>query len=254
MRGIVAGNDETPADGVLARMAARKRKALRSRHVRLGLAEPRGFDDLTLDPDRVGLRGDRLDHEAQQSKTVVGIFEARVGLDGDGRLKLRQQLLLIEIGPGVDELPGVGAVAGEAGAVRERLRDCGPRNPRMQPVHILPDRVVELQFAPLAQFHQSGGGEGLRMRGDTKAVARGERFAGIEIGLTERVLGYDFAPMRNGDDASGLLRSQQLEFEPVGDVVDRGSQPWFHLIDPPTINSPRQSMKIRQGHSCETSS
>jgi hypothetical protein len=124
----------------------------------------------------------------------------------------------------------------------------------MQPVHILPDRVVELQFAPLAQFHQSGGGEGLRMRGDAKAVARGERFAGIEIGLTERVLDYDFAPMRNGDDASGLLRSQQLKFEPVGDVVDRGSQPWFHLIDPPTINSPRQPMKIRQGHSCETSS
>src|SRR5712691_1679057 len=34
-----------------------------------------------------------------------------------------------------------------------------------------------------------------------------------------------------------------FEFEAVGNVVDRGSQPWFHLIDPPTIGSPRQSMK-----------
>ena len=45
------------------------------------------------------------------------------------------------------------------------------------------------------------------MRCDPKPVARGELFAGVEIGVAERVFGDDLAAMRDGDDAARLLRS-----------------------------------------------
>ena len=43
---------------------------------------------------------------------------------------------------------------------------------RMQAADILADRIVEPQLALLAQLHDAGGGESLRMRGDAEAVAR----------------------------------------------------------------------------------
>jgi hypothetical protein len=91
--------------------------------------------------------------------------------------------------------------------VREGLRDGGFRDLRMQAFDILPDRIVKPQLAPLAEFHDSGGGETLRMRCDPKAVARGELFAGGEIGMAERVFGDHLAAMRDGDNAARLLRS-----------------------------------------------
>jgi hypothetical protein len=52
------------------------------------------------------------------------------------------------------------------------------------------------------------------MRGDAKAVARGEFFAGVEIGAAERTLGDDVTSMRDGDDAARLLRRDELKFDP----------------------------------------
>ena len=48
---------------------------------------------------------------------MVGIFEARVGLNGGGRPELGHQLLLAKVWPAIGELSRVGAIAGEAGAV-----------------------------------------------------------------------------------------------------------------------------------------
>ena len=105
---------------------------------------------------------------------------------------------------------------------------CGCR-----PLTYCPTGIVEPQLALLAQLHDSGGGETLRMRRDPEAVARGELFAGGEIGVAERVFSDDLAAMRDSDDAAGLLRASQLEFDPVADVADRGLQPWFHVCDLP---------------------
>jgi hypothetical protein len=55
-----------------------------------------------------------------------------------------------------------------------------------------------------------------------KPVAWGELFAGSEVGVAERGFGDDLAPMRNGDDAAGLLRRPQLKFDPVADLSDGG--------------------------------
>jgi hypothetical protein len=43
------------------------------------------------------------------------------------------------------------------------------------------------------------------MRCDPKPVAWGELFAGSEVGVAERGFSDDPAPMRDGDDAAGLL-------------------------------------------------
>ena len=93
-----------------------------------------------------------------------------------------------------------------------------------------PGRVVELELALLAQLHDAGGGEALRMRGDAEAVARRERFAGVEIGGAEGALQHDLAAMRDRDDAARLLRGLHLEFEPARDVVERGGEPAVHGV------------------------
>jgi hypothetical protein len=159
---------------------------------------------------------------------MIGIFQARGGLDHGRRLQIRHQLLLIKIGLAVDELSAVGAVAGEAAAMRQQLRDRGFRDPRVQPFDILPDRIVQPQFAPLAQLHDAGCGKALRVRGDPKPVPRRQLLAGVEVGGSEGVFGDDLAAVGDSDHAAGLLHALHLKFEPVADVVHRVSQPWLH--------------------------
>src|SRR5262249_17908786 len=156
--------------------------------VRLRFLQPGSLDDLALDPGRIGLARDPLDYEAKQREAVVGIFEARVGFDRRRQLEFSEQLGLVEIGPGVDELPGIGTVPGEAGTVREELRKARLCDPRMQPRYIAADRIIEPQFALFAQLHQARGGKGLGVGGDAKAMARRQLFAAVEIGTAERAL------------------------------------------------------------------
>ena len=137
-------------------MTACERGPLGQRHVGFGLAQACGHNDLAFDPVPIWLFRNRLDHEAEQSKSVVGIFEARIRCDGRRQLQVRHQLLRAEIRPSIAELAGVGAVAGETGAVRQQLRDRGLGYLRMQAFDILPDRIVQPQFALLAQLHDSG--------------------------------------------------------------------------------------------------
>lgn len=94
---------------------------------------------------------------------MVRIFETGVGGNRRRRLQVRHELLRVKIGPVIGELSGVGAIAGEAGAVRQQLRDGGFRDLRMEAFDKLPDRIVQPQFAPLAELHDSGGGETLGM-------------------------------------------------------------------------------------------
>src|SRR5262249_33944863 len=46
------------------------------------------------------------------------------------------------------------------------------------------------------------------------------------------MFGNDLAAMGDGDDAADLLRSVELKAEPVRHVIDCGSKPWVHVIDP----------------------
>jgi hypothetical protein len=163
---------------------------------------------------------------------MIGIFEARVGLDDGRRLEVGDQFLGTEERPAIVKLFAGGAVADKAGAVGENLRDGGFRYLAVQAFDILPDRIVEPQFALFAQLHDSGRGKALRMRGDPKPVARGQLFAGFEIGVAERMFGDDLAAMRDRDDATGPLRGPQLKFEPAADVVHRGLLPGFHVRRP----------------------
>ena len=76
--------------------------------------------------------------------------------------------------------------------MREQLRDRHARDrPDAARRRICPAGIVELELALLAQLHDAGGGEALRVRGDAKAVARRERLAGREIGGTEGALEDD---------------------------------------------------------------
>ena len=229
---VFAGNDETAADRKPRAVAARERRAFGQRHAGLGFVQARGIDDLALDPDAIRLFGDCLDHKADQPVAVIGIFEACVGLDDGRRLQVGHQFLGAEERPAVGKLSGRGAVADKAGAVGENLRDGGFRHLAVQALDILPDRIVEPQFALFAQLHDSGRGKALRMRGDPKPVARGQLFAGFEIGVAERMFGDDLAAIRDRDDAAGLLRRPHLKLEPTADIVDRGLLPGFHVRRP----------------------
>lgn len=225
---MIAGDDAALAEGQLPRMAARKQRAPGKRCVRFGLAQACRLDDLALDPGRIGLLGHRFDDEPHQGKAVVGIFEARAGLDRGRQLQLGEKLFRVEIGAAVDELAGISAVARQPGAVREHLGNRGLGHARMQVAHILADGIVEPELALLAQLHDAGRGKALRVRGDAEAVARSELLASVEIGKAERMLGDDLAAMNKRDHDAGLLEGRLLEFDPGADVVDRGSQPRVH--------------------------
>ena len=73
---------------------------------------------------------------------------------------------------------------------------------------------------------------------------RGVSFSPVSrLAWPKAYFGDDLAPMRNGDDAAGLLRRPQLEFDPGADVADRGLQPRLHMR-----HLPRKSeTAIRQG-------
>ena len=88
--------------------------------------------------------------------------------------------------------------------------------------------IVELEPSVLAKFHDAGGGEALRMRGDAKAMVRGQRRAGAQIDDAEGLLQYDLAADRRRDDAAGLLGVAQLEFDPAWNIIERRRQPWLH--------------------------
>ena len=121
-------------------MAARKGYAVGKRHVRLGLLEPDSFHDLAPDPARIALPGDFLDHLAEQTVAEVLVFEAGVGLDHRGALERGHELAIAQEGPPVEELPGIAAVADQACAMGEQLRNGGARNRRVQPVDELAHR------------------------------------------------------------------------------------------------------------------
>src|SRR3954452_5388275 len=131
------------------------------------------------------------------------------------------QFARIVIGAPVEELSGVTAIASQTSRVRKQLRDRHARDRRMQTIDVVAGRIVELELPLLTQLHDARGGEALGMRRDAEAVSRGERFAAVEIGMTEGVFEHDLVTTRDRDDAAWLLRGLHLEFEPARDVVER---------------------------------
>ena len=141
----------------------------------------------------------------------------------DGRLfRSARSSARVEIRPPVDELAGVVAVADDAGGVREKLRDGRARDRRMQAVDIIAGRIVELELALLAQLHDAGGGEAFGMRGDAEAMARGQLFAGREIGVPNARSNTTLPRCAIATMQPGCCEALHLEFEPARDVVECG--------------------------------
>ena len=104
---------------------------LRYRHVGMRLLKPGGVDDLALDPGGERLAGDGLDHQADEAEAVVGILEARVGLDRGRRPQSAISSSRVGEGAPIRELAGILAVADDAGAVRQKLPERRAGDPRV---------------------------------------------------------------------------------------------------------------------------
>ena len=80
--------------------------------------------------------------------------------------------------------------------------ECEAMRKRCRAVDEPTGAVVELESSVLAKFHDAGGGEALRMRGDAKAMARHQCFGGREISRAVGALeGGLVAVHDNGDTA-----------------------------------------------------
>jgi hypothetical protein len=110
----------------------------------------------------------------------------------------------------------------------KQLRDRRFGNRRMKALDIPPDAIVETQLPLLAELHDAGGGETLRMRGHAEAVARRERHSADEIGVPEGLLEDHPTIVNDRDNTTRLRGIAHLVFEPAGDVIERGLQPFIH--------------------------
>src|SRR5215471_728164 len=99
-----------------------------------------------LNPSAVGLAGDRLDCETEQSETVVRVLVPCIRLDHGWVLEVGHQLIDVRERTAILKKSGVGAVAHNAGAVRKDLAEGSCGYLRMQAFHIFTDRVVQAQL------------------------------------------------------------------------------------------------------------
>jgi hypothetical protein len=152
---IAARNDEAPANRQLRAVAAGHGRRLCQRHVGLGFEQLCRFDDLMPDPAAVGLACKGFDDQPCKAVAVIGIFEARAGVDHGCGGERRAQLRLVRKSALVQPLAAVGSVANDACAVGEQLghRRLGDR--RMQPPDMTADRLIEGDPSLLAQLHNA---------------------------------------------------------------------------------------------------
>ena len=137
---IVTGDHHAPPERQLGAVAMSDR----ARTAATGMSgsvssSSAGVDDRLLDPAAIGRSRYRLDDETGKAIAVVRIFEAGVWLDYRCRRKIGPQLRRVEEWAAVLPLTAVAPVANDAGAVREKLRDRGLRNRRMEAVDVLSD-------------------------------------------------------------------------------------------------------------------
>src|SRR5262249_12075394 len=152
--------------------------------IRQGFRETGCIDYLALDPCPVRLAGDGCYDQTEQAKAVIGIFEARGGVDNGWCLEIVQQLVDTKEWPASGELAVVGAIANDAGAMRQDLAQGCARDSRVQAIDIKAGSVVEPELALFTQLQNAGCGEALRVRGDAKAMARCEFGAGCEVRMS----------------------------------------------------------------------
>ena len=125
-------------------------------------------------------------------------------------------------------MPGLGAVAYQAGAVREQLADFGRRERFRQASDVGSDRVIQPEPAGLHQGHQGRGGEAFRVRRRAKAMTRGEGGGLRKVSHAERPLEDHASHMRDRDGATRFAAQAHLKAEPVLDVVQGGREPGVH--------------------------
>src|ERR1700722_8592649 len=222
----VARKDHTLAQQELGAMAASESRSCRQGHVRRRFLQAGRIDDFALDPSRIWLIHDGLNHETKKSEAVIGIFEPRIGLDDWVRGQIRQHLPRAEIRPTAVILADVATISGDTGAMGENLPDRGPGDRRVQLAHIVADGIVELELALLTQLHRPRGGETFRVRGDAESMARSQLFASREIGGSESLLEQDLVLQRDRHRAARLTRGTKLQLDPGRNVIDRRAQPF----------------------------
>jgi hypothetical protein len=113
---------------------------------------------------------------------------------------------------------GVGAVAGNAGAVPEQLADGDVVETRVgvaaQPVEVMGGRSVEVELLPLGKLHNGGGGEHFGLGADVEEVARSERFAGFGIGQAVGARKHDVAVVPDSHGKAGKTAGASLIPQP----------------------------------------
>src|SRR5262249_7315748 len=159
---------------------------------------------------------------------MVRVFEAGAALQDRRLRQVGPQLIGIAKGPAIVPLAAVDAVADDPRAVRQQLQDRHLGQLRMQAVDMAASPVVKRQAAFLAQLHDAGGGEGLRMRGNAEAMARRQCRALRRIVMAEGCFEHHLAALGDGDGNAGQLEATPLEVDPLRDVVERRLQPFLH--------------------------
>ena len=228
VRRHVARHHHALAQQQTARMALHQTAARRRGDVAKSVLQPGGGDDFALHPVRVGLPSSGFDHHAEQGVAQIAVLEAGVDIDRRRLAQLGQHLVSIQERAPVLELSAVRAVARGAGAVRQQLGQGGGGQFRVQALHMLTDRIVQPQTALLAQLEHAGRGEGLGVRADAKAVARGQAGAARQVGVAQCQRQHGLLPVVDGQRDPGARGGAHLHVHPAGDVVDRRLQPFFH--------------------------
>lgn len=205
MRLEAARDDQASSKQHSARVAAREGHTVRQRHVRRRFAETDGIDDFALYPCAINLARHGFDDKSQQAVAVIGILEARIGLDHGRQLQVSSELVRAGERSPIEKLTGVAAIANEAGAVGKKLRDRRTRHGSIEAGNEFARLIVELEFTLFSELQDSRCSETLRVRGDAKTVAGGKRLPGRQVGGAERLFKHDHASMRDRDNTPWLL-------------------------------------------------
>jgi hypothetical protein len=89
----------------------------------------------------------------------------------------------------------------------------------MQAGNVIAGRVIQPQPPRLAQLHDGGSRNGLRMRRDPKPVLGSQRFVGRDVGDAVGSLQHNAPPLGHGKRQPRQPRMSHLQFEPATHVT-----------------------------------
>ena len=177
--------------------------------------------------------------EARKSTLGTAALAARLASEKvDVTLPVRPETrgTLHPIGEVMDELA---SIFGEMGFTWAEGPDIEDDWHNFSALNIPPDAIVETELPFFAEFHDTGGGETLRMRRHAEAMTRRERYSADEIGVPEGPLEDHPTIVNDRDHAARLRGVARLVFEPAWDVIERGLQPFVHGFVRKDVTTPR---------------